>query len=152
MHFSNRTQGGSEMEADHSFPLILVVEDDEDNLLLISHTLIFFKYTFITANKAETALNIVKNNQIDLIIVDIVLKDMNGLELVHDLKHGKSTKDIPIIAVTALSRTEDRDRVLAVGCNDYLCKPYLIDELNEKIRYNLPPQFFSQTLNSPRAW
>ncbi|AFZ36444.1 response regulator receiver protein [Stanieria cyanosphaera PCC 7437] len=130
------------MQAERKFPLILVVEDDEDNLILISHALIFFKYTFITANNAQTALELAKNHQLDLIIVDIVLRDRNGLELVHDLKHGKSTKNLPIIAVTALARKEDQNLLLAAGCNDYLCKPYLIDELNEKIRYNLPPQFF----------
>ncbi|BAU66994.1 Response regulator receiver domain protein [Stanieria sp. NIES-3757] len=130
------------MQAESKYPLILVVEDDEDNLILISHALIFFKYTFITANNAQTALNLTKKFPLDLIIVDIVLRDMNGLELVHDLRHGKSTKNIPIIAVTALSRTEDRELLFAAGCNDYLCKPYLIDELDQKIRYNLPPQFF----------
>jgi CheY-like chemotaxis protein len=130
------------MEAKRKCPLILVVEDDEDNLILISHALIFFKYTFITANNAQTALEIAKKHQLDLIIVDIVLRDMNGLELVHDLRHGKSTKNLPIIAVTALARKEDHELLLATGCNDYLCKPYLIDELDEEIRYNLPPQFF----------
>jgi DNA-binding response OmpR family regulator len=61
----------------------------------------------------------------------------NGLELIHDLRHGKLTSQIPIIAVTALARKKDRDRLLAAGCNDYICKPYLIDELNQKIRYHL---------------
>jgi DNA-binding response OmpR family regulator len=74
-------------------------------------------------------------------LIDIVLPGINGLELVHDLKHGKSTQNIPIIALTALARPEDRELILAAGCDDYLCKPYLLDELDRKIRYHLSSQF-----------
>jgi DNA-binding response OmpR family regulator len=121
-------------------PLILVIEDDEDNLVFISYALIFLNYTFITAKDAQTALSLIKTYQPSLILLDIILPKINGLELVHDLRHGKLTSQTPIIAVTALATESDRDRILAAGCNDYLCKPYFIDELNEKISAHLPQQ------------
>jgi CheY-like chemotaxis protein len=121
-------------------PLILVVEDDEDNLLVISHTLIFFEHNFITASEIKTALELATNHQIDLILVDIVLGKTNGLQLIRKLKQQQSTRNIPIIALTALSRNRERESILEAGCDDYLCKPYLIDDLDKKIRDFLLPK------------
>ncbi|GAB4542604.1 MAG: hypothetical protein Tsb0014_35510 [Pleurocapsa sp.] len=129
--------------SNHHAPLILVVEDEPDNLILISHTLIFLKYNFITTTDGRTALELATNYKIDLILLDLVLPDINGFELVNRLKKAKSTKNIPIIALTALARKQDRDRALSSGCNDYLSKPYLIDDLDRKIR-----QFFASLSQS----
>jgi CheY-like chemotaxis protein len=120
--------------SDNNAPLILVVEDDPDNLIFISHTLIFLKYNFITATEGKTALNLATNYKIDLILLDLILPDINGFELVNSLKKANLTKNIPIIALTALAREQDRDRALNAGCDDYLSKPYLIDDLDRKIR------------------
>lgn len=136
----------------HNTPLILVVEDDEDNLLFISHALIFFQYTFITAKDAQTALSLAKQYQPDLILLDIMLPQVNGLELVHDLRHGKLTQTIPIVAVTALASEEDRDRLLASGCNGYLSKPYLLDDLDSTIRSHLPQRFFCPSARGARQY
>ncbi|MBE9169598.1 response regulator [Pleurocapsales cyanobacterium LEGE 06147] len=136
----------------HNTPLILVVEDDEDNLLFISHALIFFKYTFLTAKDAQTALSLAKQYQPNLILLDIMLPQVNGLELVHDLRHGKLTQTIPIVAVTALASEEDRDRLLASGCNGYLSKPYLLDDLDSIIRSHLPQRFFCPSARETRQY
>ena len=127
---------------DSNVPIILVVEDDRDNLLFISHTLIFFQYNFIVATEAKAAIDLASNYSIDLILLDLLLPDADGLELVRTLKQSNLTKDIPIIAITALAQEEDLERVLAAGCDDYLCKPYLIDDLNDKICFFFPQSFF----------
>lgn len=128
--------------ANTNVPIILVVEDDRDNLLFICHTLIFFQHNFIVATEAKTAVDLASNYSIDLILLDLVLPDANGFDLVRTLKQDKLTKDIPIIAITALAKEQDLERALAAGCDDYLSKPYLIDDLNEKIRSLLPQYFF----------
>lgn len=126
-------------------PIILVVEDNEDNLLLISHALILFQYNFVTATDIQTALSIIKYYQPDLILLDIVLAGENGLELVRHLKQNKLHKhnlNIPIIAITALAKKEDCDHLLAEGCDEYLIKPYLLQDLNNKISRYISPYNF----------
>lgn len=123
-------------------PIILVVEDDEDNLLLISHLLIYLKYNFITATNGQDALDLATKYEIDLVLLDLVLPDVSGLDLVRALKQRKSTQNMPILAISALVRESERSRALTVGCDDYLEKPYLIDDLEAKIAQYLPKFFF----------
>ena len=124
-------------------PLILVVEDEEDNLLYISHTLLLLKYNFITARKGQTALDLATQYQIDLVLLDLVLPDMNGFDLVKCLKENKLTQNMPIIVTSALARKQEQEKALASGCDAYLTKPYLIDDLERTIRQFLPQPFFN---------
>lgn len=89
---------------DSDLPIILVVEDEEDNLLFISHALIFLKYNFITASRGQDALDLATKYEIDLVLLDLVLPDMNGFDLVSLLKQNKSTQNTPILAISALVR------------------------------------------------
>ena len=123
---------------DSNVPVILVVEDEVDNLLLLCHTLIFLRLNFITATEGQTALELATKYEIDLVLLDLLLPDTNGFEIASLLKQNKSTQNMPIIAVSGLSQQEDRDRALELGCNDYLLKPYLIEELKTKIYQCLP--------------
>ena len=124
--------------ANSDVPIILAVEDEADNLLLLCHTLILFKFNFITATEGQTALELATKYEIDLVLLDLLLPDTNGFEIASLLRQNKLTQDMPIIAVSGLSKQEDRDRALELGCNDYLLKPYLIDELKTKIYQCLP--------------
>ncbi|MCC0178698.1 response regulator [Waterburya agarophytonicola K14] len=132
--------------ADSNVPIILVVEDDRDNLLLLSHILIFLKYNFVTATNARDALDLATNYKIDLVLLDLVLPDFNGFELIERFKKQKSTKNMTIVAISALVKTKERDRAFAAGCDEYLEKPYSIDDLTKKIRHYLPQSFFSPSL------
>ncbi len=133
---------------DSDLPIILVVEDEEDNLLFISHALIFLKYNFITASRGQDALDLATKYEIDLVLLDLVLPDMNGFDLVSLLKQNKSTQNTPILAISALVRKKERDRALMAGCDDYLEKPYFIDDLKYKIRQYLPQYFLKKMLFS----
>jgi len=113
---------------------ILAVDDNEDSLLLLSEVLNVFDCSLLTATSGQVALIIAQAYNPDLILLDVMLPDLNGVEVVLHLKHNPITENIPVIAVTALAREEDRDRLLAAGCSDYISKPYMIEELEAIVR------------------
>ena len=115
-------------------PRVLAVDDNEDNLLLLSEVLNAFDCSLLTATSGQIALTIAQAYNPDLILLDVMLPDLNGIEVVLQLKHNPTTKNIPVIAVTALASEEDRDRLLAVGCSGYLSKPYMIEDLEAIVR------------------
>lgn len=125
---------GSGEQAVTQRPLILAVDDNEDNLGLISFTLDLFGFSFISAPDGQTTLELAQNYQPDLILLDIMLPDLDGIEVVRRLKQDSRTKSIKIIAVTALARDEDRERILDAGCEDYISKPYMVDDLEALLR------------------
>lgn len=115
----------------------MTVDDDEDNLLLLAEVLKTFDCSVISGSNGETAVLLAQNYQPDLILLDVMLPDFSGIEVVHHLRQNPQTKKIPVIAVTALARAEDRDRLLLAGCNDYISKPYMLDDMEAVIRHYL---------------
>lgn len=114
-------------------PLILAVDDDEDNLVLLSEVLTDLSCSFITATHGQTALHLAQNCEPDLILLDVMLPDLNGIEVVQRFKQNPQTTNIPVVAVTALAKAEDRDRLILAGFNDYISKPYMLDDLEAVI-------------------
>lgn len=110
-------------------PLVLAVDDNEDNLQLLIQLLMLINCSSITAADGHTAILKAQNYQPDLILLDMMLPDLNGIDVVHRLKQDPQTMMIPIIAVTAMARAEDRERFLLAGCKEYVKKPYIIDEM-----------------------
>lgn len=139
---------GEDMELAHAFmiseqtqnfqqPLILAVEDNDDNLLLIDYTLQALGCRFIGQAESSTAVLVAKEYQPDLILLDILLPGVNGIDVLNSLKQEPFTCGIPVIAVTALASVEDRERILAAGFDDYISKPYMIEDLEAMIRHHL---------------
>jgi two-component system, cell cycle response regulator DivK len=118
-------------------PLILVAEDNDDNLLLLLHILDMFGFSCISTQRGETVLSLAKRHQPGLILLDVILPDLNGFDVVELLKRDPATSAIPIVAVTALAAQEDQDRLLRMGCNGYLDKPYDLVELEATINHHL---------------
>jgi CheY-like chemotaxis protein len=116
-----------------SQPLILAVDDDEDNLLLLTEVLKPLHCCVVTATDGQQALELAQTTQPALILLDVMLPDVSGMEVLQELKQNPQTKTIPVVAVTALARLEDRDRLFVAGCDDYMSKPYMIDELEALI-------------------
>jgi two-component system cell cycle response regulator DivK len=112
-------------------PLVLVVDDNEDNLVLLSFVVEQLNCQIITAGDGQTTLELAQSCQPILILLDIMLPDLNGMEVVAHLRQNPLTKAIPIIAVTAMASEQDRDRILLAGCNAYVSKPYYVDELEK---------------------
>jgi CheY-like chemotaxis protein len=117
--------------------VILVVDDDEDNLLLMSYVLEPFHCSVITALDGYAALGAAQTQQPDLILLDIMLCKLDGIQVVSQLKQNPQTMNIPVVAVTALARDEDRERILQAGCDDYVSKPFMIDDLEATVRRHL---------------
>jgi CheY-like chemotaxis protein len=120
-----------------SQPLILAVDDDEDNLLLLTEVVTPLECIVITATDGQQALELATERQPALILLDAMLPDISGIEVVQQLKQNPLTMNIPVVAVTALARQEDRDRLLLAGCNDYISKPYMLDDLEAVINHHL---------------
>ncbi|WP_235355254.1 response regulator [Aliterella atlantica] len=116
---------------------VLAVDDNEDNLMLLTEVLKVFDCALLTATHGQMALMLAHSCHPDLILLDVMLPDINGEEVVHYLKGNPQTEDIPVIAVTALAREEDRDRLLRAGCIDYVSKPYMLEDLESRIRCHL---------------
>jgi len=80
-------------------------------------------YEVITATDAETGLSLARAQRPALILMDIQLPGMDGLEATAELRADESTRDIPVIALTALAMKGDEERIRAAGCNGYIAKP-----------------------------
>lgn len=125
---------GSKEEFAARRSLVLVVDDNEDNLLLLAFLLEQMGYAFLTAADGQTALDLAQRYQPTLILLDIMLPDFDGIEVLSRLKQNSLTSEIPVIAVTALARPEDQERILSAGCHEYVTKPYVVDEIEEVLR------------------
>jgi CheY-like chemotaxis protein len=106
-----------------SAPIVLVVDDNPTNLKLIAYLLQAKGYDVRTAIDAESALEEVANVRPALILMDLQLPGMDGLELTSKLKADPSTRDIVVIAVTAYAMKGDEERARAAGCDGYVPKP-----------------------------
>lgn len=103
---------------------ILIVEDNVSNMRLAKLLLSKCNYDIAEAEDAEKALTLLENYLPDLILMDIQLPGMDGLQLTKMLKENKRTQEIKIIAVTAYSMECDREKAINAGCDGYISKPY----------------------------
>lgn len=109
-------------------PTILVVEDNAANLELAAFLLESAGHTVISATDAEAGLTLARSERPALILMDIQLPGMDGLEATGLLKADASTRSIPVIALTALAMKGDEERIRAAGCDGYIAKPLAYKE------------------------
>ena len=102
---------------------VLIVDDNPSNLKLARIILSLASYTVQTATSAEEALVTLKTFKPELILMDIQLSDMDGLELTRKLRANPLYEDIAIIAITANAMKGDAEKALMAGCNGYISKP-----------------------------
>jgi two-component system, cell cycle response regulator DivK len=102
---------------------VLVVEDNAANLKLATFLLESAGHMVISAPDAEVGLALARDEQPNLILMDIQLPGMDGLEATALLKRDPATRDIPVIALTALAMKGDEERIRAAGCDGYVAKP-----------------------------
>jgi two-component system, cell cycle response regulator DivK len=118
-------------------PLILIVDDDEDNLLLMAYMLEHTYCSTLTAVDGLSALSIAQAFEPDLILLDILMPSMDGVEVVSHIRKDSRIKSIPVIAVTALALAGERERLLLAGFNDYVSKPFMLEEIEATIQRHL---------------
>ena len=105
---------------------ILVVEDDLDIRELISFNLANEGHQVFEANDGEVGIDKARNNNPDLILLDLMLPGIQGLDVCRIIKSDQETKETPIIMVTALGQEEDIVKGLETGADDYITKPFSI--------------------------
>ena len=102
---------------------VLVVEDNPANMTLAVFLLQSAGHTVLSATNAESGLSLARSERPDLILMDIQLPGMDGLQATALLKGGDDTRHIPVIALTALAMKGDEERIRAAGCDGYIAKP-----------------------------
>jgi len=112
---------------------ILIVEDSPQNMRLLEMVLGAKGYTLLEATDGEEGLDMAMREQPDLIIMDIQLPKMDGLEVTRKLRETPAFSHTPIIGITAYAMKGDRERVIESGCDAYLSKPISTRELPEVI-------------------
>jgi two-component system cell cycle response regulator DivK len=107
---------------------VLIVEDNPTNLTLATFLLQSAGHTVLSATDAEAGLTLARAERPNLILMDIQLPGMDGLEATAQLKGDDVTRDIPVIALTALAMKGDEERIRAAGCDGYIAKPMRYQE------------------------
>lgn len=122
---------------------ILVVEDDEDNQIYLAYALTMFNYYCLVAKDGITSLDLARNYLPDLILLDIRMPHFSGFELIKFLKQDLLTRDIPVIAVTALVGEREIKLIFEAGFDGYLAKPYLLEDLEKILSSHVSTPSFS---------
>jgi two-component system cell cycle response regulator DivK len=107
---------------------LLIVEDNPTNMRLVIFLLQSAGHTVLSATDAEAGLTLARDEQPDLILMDIQLPGMDGLAATVLLKRDEATRAIPVIALTALAMKGDEERIRAAGCDGYIAKPMRYQE------------------------
>ncbi len=116
---------------------ILIVEDSELNMKLFNDLLQSRGYKILQSIDGSDALDIAREQNPDLIIMDIQLPERSGLELTKDLKTDDGLKHIPVVAVTAFAMKGDEEKILEGGCDEYIAKPISVPRFLEAIAKHL---------------
>jgi DNA-binding response OmpR family regulator len=112
----------------------LVVEDDAVLAELLAEVLRRISFEVSILNEGKHAVEFVRKNQPDLVLLDLMLPDMSGYEICEQLKLGRNTNLVPIIIVTARAGDDDKRTGIRVGANYYLTKPFTIDQLESAVK------------------
>lgn len=111
---------------------VLIVEDDADCRDLIT-LILEDEYAIITATNGEEVLEAIERDMPDVVLLDIMIPQIDGWEVLHRLRADNRYRDLPVLAVTALASEEARQRAIREGATDYVIKPFDPDELLEVI-------------------
>jgi two-component system cell cycle response regulator DivK len=115
---------------------ILIIDDTESNVRLFTDILEFHGFKVITAMTGTEGYR-KASEKVDLILLDLQLPDMDGLEVAKEIRANPDIADTPIIAVTSYAMEEDREKALAAGCCEYLTKPIDVRLMIETVKNHL---------------
>ncbi|MDP1676459.1 MAG: PAS domain S-box protein [Bacteroidota bacterium] len=131
-------------------PVILVVDDQIQNIELLEAYLIPEGYEIIKADSGEEALEKLSANQIDLILLDIIMPGLGGLEVIRRIRQDKKIRQLPIIIITVQSETEDRIKGIEAGCDEFLSSPFDKTELLARVRSLLKGKAYNDLMSNYR--
>lgn len=133
------------MSPEHS--LILVVDDTPANLRLLSNVLSKAGYRHLEASDGEEAIELAKEHEPDLILLDIMMPGLSGFEVVEQIKKDAVLMDVPIIFLSSLTDTDDKVQAFKAGGVDYITKPFQKEETLARINTHLKIRFLQKQLN-----
>ena len=116
---------------------ILVVDDDSAHRMMLTAVLSDEGYTIAEADDGTLAVEAIREEFFDLILMDVRMTEMDGLEATRHLRTNDELNTVPVVALTALAMPGDRERCLAAGANEYLSKPVNLKRLFEVIEIQL---------------
>jgi DNA-binding response OmpR family regulator len=125
------------MEQKEQNKKILVVDDDKYNVDLLVFELTDAGYNIVTADNGRKAIELVEKEKPDLILLDVMMPEMSGIEVTKKLKQDDRFKNIPIILLTAKAEVKDKVEGLNAGADDYVTKPFEFDEIHARIKAHL---------------
>ncbi|NET73538.1 MAG: response regulator, partial [Sphaerospermopsis sp. SIO1G2] len=135
----NPTKINENIPIQNPSPLILIVEDNEANIDTIYLYLENCGYRLLVAKNGVDAIELIKSNQPDLILMDIQMPQMDGIEATKIIRSYSSLQNVPIIALTGLAMPGDQEKCLQAGVNEYVSKPVKLKQLNATIKRLLQP-------------
>ncbi|HSW59355.1 MAG TPA: response regulator, partial [bacterium] len=129
---------------------ILCVDDTPQNLKLLEAFLAPAGYEILEAENGETALKIIQTENPDLVLLDVMMPDMDGFEVIRKIRQDEKLQQLPIILVTALKEKEDRIKGIDAGCDDFISKPVDKMELLARVRSLLKVKAYNDLLSNYR--
>ncbi|HHX87021.1 MAG TPA: response regulator [Firmicutes bacterium] len=124
-------------------PKVLLVEDEKNIILGVRTCLDAVGYQVHVVEDGEQALEYIRTQKPDLVLLDLMLPKVDGFEVLNTIKKGEATKHIPVIVLTAKVSQEDQKRAKDLGADFYMTKPFRPQELWDKIKNFLPEADFS---------
>lgn len=118
-------------------PQIMVVDDDQDTVAILSHHLQREGFVPIEANSGAQCLKLVHENEVDVILLDLMMPEMDGFQVVKELRKNPMTAEIPVIMITARDDLDARAEGMRLGVSDFLAKPVFRRQLASRIRAQL---------------
>jgi two-component system KDP operon response regulator KdpE len=125
---------GKEKRMSKKGPVILVVDDEVEIVRALRRSLVAHGYHVLTASTGEEALNVISHQRPDLLLLDLLLPGMSGLEVCRQVRAGSS---LPIIVLSVQDRERDKVEALDLGADDYVAKPFGIEEVLARVRVAL---------------
>jgi DNA-binding response OmpR family regulator len=118
-------------------PQIMVVDDDQDTVAILVRHLQREGFVPIEANSGAQCLKLVQENEVDVILLDLMMPDMDGFQVVRELRNNPLTAEIPVIMITARDDLDARAEGMRLGVSDFLAKPVFRRQLASRVRAQL---------------
>ncbi len=133
-------------------PIILVVDDQYQNIELLEAYLVPQGYEIVKAKSGAEALEKISANEIDLVLLDVMMPGMSGIEVLEKVRADEKTKGIPVVMVTVLKETEDKVKALEAGCDDFISKPFDRVELLARVKSILKLGYYLRQLEEKKKF
>src|SRR5258708_10691153 len=125
------------MDEANRAPQVMVVGDDQDSVAMLVRHLQREGFVPIEANSGAQCLKLVQENEVDVILLDLMMPDMDGFQVVRELRNSPLTAEIPIIMITARDDLDARAEGMRLGVSDFLAKPVFRRQLASRVRAQL---------------